>query len=308
MNLIKSIGIASTLVVSTGANAFGLGDALSTVNEVSKTVNQLSTPQVVPTPAVQPTPTAQPIKNSSPTSNLATQNGDSSTPENCDNPFLNTIIANNHKNREYKTELVTCKKIPTNPNLSIFVIPLITQQNEEGNSVFDLDIVVADTSTGTIVSNLFKENALVSDAMEITNITIDTAAYQLNENDRAFGVKINSYHRGGESVNSDILSLYTFNTQLLHPIIPTIEVESSISSQMTSCDADAHSIKRFISILPTKTDDFYDILVNEKGTKNVQSKKSCKETKKNTQYKLKYSAKIGAYDVPKEIQGVYPSP
>ena len=54
MKIIKAISLVGSLVVSSGANAFGLGDALSTVNEVSKTVNQLSAPQQVPpTQAVQ---------------------------------------------------------------------------------------------------------------------------------------------------------------------------------------------------------------------------------------------------------------
>lgn len=53
MKIIKTIGLAVTLVASSGANAFDLGNALNTVNEVSKTVNQL---QVAPTP----TPVQQP--------------------------------------------------------------------------------------------------------------------------------------------------------------------------------------------------------------------------------------------------------
>ena len=64
MKVIRTFGLVGTLVASFSVNAFDLGDALNTVNtvnEVSKTVNQLQAPeQVAPTPTPTPVPQAQP--------------------------------------------------------------------------------------------------------------------------------------------------------------------------------------------------------------------------------------------------------
>ena len=61
MKVIKTFGLVGILVASFSVNAFDLGDALNTVNEVSKTVNQLQAPeQVAPTPTPTPVPQAQP--------------------------------------------------------------------------------------------------------------------------------------------------------------------------------------------------------------------------------------------------------
>jgi len=103
MNLIKSIGIASTLVVSTGANAFGLGDALSTVNEVSKTVNQLSTPQVVPTPVVQPTPVSE-----VPTQTIASN--ETKAIAGCEASILNKIGSSVHPKQKVYGEFASHQK------------------------------------------------------------------------------------------------------------------------------------------------------------------------------------------------------
>ena len=63
MKVIRTFGLVGTLVASFSVNAFDLGDALNTVNtvnEVSKTVNQLQAPEQVAPPTPTPVPQAQP--------------------------------------------------------------------------------------------------------------------------------------------------------------------------------------------------------------------------------------------------------
>ena len=62
MKVIRTFGLVGTLVASFSVNAFDLGDALktvNTVNEVSKTVNQLQAPEQVAPPTPTPVPQAQ---------------------------------------------------------------------------------------------------------------------------------------------------------------------------------------------------------------------------------------------------------
>jgi hypothetical protein len=233
-------------------------------------------------------------------------------PLNCSNLFLQKIVSTNHPNKEYNDSLVACKKIPSKSELTIVVLPLLTSATDAEVTVYDLDILVVKSNSGEVVSNLYKERALESNAMQIESIKIDTAAYVLNEKYRAFGVKISTYHRGGEEAGNEILSLYVTDGNSLLPILPNIETAFNTFDRMGGGCKDNQDVTRAISISNTKTDGYNNLMVNEKTTSSkdpVQEGDECKKgAVTKTGYTIKYDAQAKKYLVPEKIAGAYPSP
>ena len=306
MNLIKSIGIASTLVVSTGANAFGLGDALSTVNEVSKTVNQLSTPQVVPTPAVQPTPVSE-----APTQTIASN--ETKAIAGCEASILNKIGSSVHPKQKVYGEFASCKKMPNNPELTI-VAELLEGAEDSGFGNYDLSVVVAKSDSGEVVGKSFNEGFFNSGAggTEFQEIKVDTANYRLNADTRAFGVVTEI---GGRDGREEKITLFTINGSNIKPVLNDIILQATPSVGIGELDCAGvtdSDIKRTIIMTESPTSGFNDIVVNEKKVKYKITKKSCDEEKQKVdkttskKYTLKYNSKKGFYNAPEEIAPGFP--
>lgn len=304
MNLIKSIGIASTLVVSTGANAFGLGDALSTVNEVSKTVNQLSTPQVVPTPAVQPTPVSE-----VPTQTIASN--ETKAIAGCEASILNKIGSSVHPKQKVYGEFVSCKKMPNNPELTI-VAELLEGAEDSGFGNYDLSVVVAKSDSGEVVGKYINEGFfnIGAGGTDFGEIKVDTANYKLSADTRAFGVVTQIGGRGGSEQQ---ITLFTLNSSNIKPVLNNIILQATPTAGDLDCAGVTDSdIKRTIIMTESPTSGFNDIVVNEKKVKYKITKKSCDEEKQKVdkttskKYTLKYNSKKGFYNASEEIAPGFP--
>jgi hypothetical protein len=299
MNLIKLIGIASTLVVSTGANAFGLGDALSTVNEVSKTVNQLSTPQqVAPIQAVQPTPVSEaPI--------TTTASNETKAIVGCEASILNKIGSSVHPKQKVYGEFASCKKMPNNPELTI-VAELLEGAEDSGFGNYDLSVVVAKSDSGDVVGKYFKEGFFNSGAggSQFEEIKVDTANYRLNADTRAFGVVS---HTGGRDGGYEEITLFVLNGTNINPVLINLGLINSIPITIGDCIVGDYDIKRTVIMTSNVTNGYFDITVNEKKTKYKVTKKSCEGQEEkidkttSKKYTLKYDNKKGVYNAPAEI-------
>jgi hypothetical protein len=103
---------------------------------------------------------------------------------------INAILMELNLNKEsVKTDLIRSKIRPNNPDETIVVIPEIANETED---TFELNsyILIVDSSTGKIKHRYFesfKTNDWYSDAMQLVDITIDTAAYLITKSGLAFG-------------------------------------------------------------------------------------------------------------------------
>lgn len=196
--------------------------------------------------------------------------------------------------------LYRSKVLPNKTSNSILVIPKynVKETDEQGHDffVFDAYIVVADNATGKILSKYVEKEAWTSDAMVLSEITIDTGLYQLNEKDRAFGIRVS--YSGSSKPNpyyySD-LSLFIVQNNLMKRIFKNYQIDRASGEWDTRCAGEFDETIGSIDMDKNTSNGFKNLIIKSK----IEHKKSflvddnCEEkvTTKNSIEYLKFNGK-----------------
>jgi len=181
-----------------------------------------------------------------------------------------------------------------------------SEQQDEGTVVYDLDIIIADSETSSVLARYTKEGALTSDAIYISRIEIDTGLYNLKKGTRAFGLRIT--YMGSSSVNqyeSTVLNLYIFKGSDINCVLDSMVVMLNGGEWDQQCEGSFTYIERAITMSKKTTKGLRDIIVDgtvseQKNTKDENGE--CLETEskgKPERFVVKFDG--GVYKVPKEI-------
>lgn len=231
----------------------------------------------------------------------------------CDNSLSKKIAFSVHPKQKIYNDLTSCKKIPNNPELTIFTSILekeiIPGAEEDLSGSEDLSVIIAKTDSGDVIASYLKKDFYNTGngGTNFAEIKIDTANYRLNNDTRAFGIV--SIFDGRYGVSEQI-TLYILKENKIVPILKNLNLISSPTNNgfEIGCAGIIESdTKRIISMSPQMTNNFFDILINEKQIKYKVTKKSCDEDKPKVEststqkYKLQYDNKKGIYNVPEEI-------
>ena len=206
----------------------------------------------------------------------------------------------NLKKNDIRMELFRTKVLPYSEDKSVVVVPKYSlfETDEYGNDSYNLDayIVLADNATGKILMTYFQANAWVSDAVEIGNLWIDTGLYKLNENTRAFGVRISAENRSQPNPYSttDMLLVAPIGNQLKKVL--DFEVARFGGEWDTRCNGEFEDYKAVLDLDKKKTNGFYNLIVKEttKVTKRSSVKGKCvdKEKMSKTNKILKFNGDV----------------
>ncbi|WP_437395784.1 hypothetical protein [Flagellimonas lutimaris] len=168
-----------------------------------------------------------------------------------------------------KTNLVASKVSPQDPNEVIIAIPEIV---DEGEHYFELNshIVIADSRSGKIKYKYFESfqtNEWVSDAVELREIKIDTAPYQVLNEKRAFGIRV--YYLGLSRPNpyeNETLSLFVKSGNKLQKILGNYSVMDYGGEWDTDCWGEFVRNEKILFLSKKQTMGWFDILVKNKIT------------------------------------------
>ncbi len=176
-----------------------------------------------------------------------------------------------------KTDLITSKTNPQTPNEVIIVIPEIVNEEEE---YFELNshIVIADNRSGKIIQKFFESsqtNDWYSDALQLREITLDTAPYRVTDDIRAFGVRVR--YVGMSKVNpyeSETLSLFVKSADRLKKILDKYAVMDAFGEWDGNCFGEFTDTKNTLIMSNQKSNGFFNIMIKSKvtETKNEANK------------------------------------
>ncbi|MBN3852971.1 hypothetical protein G3N59_06220 [Paraburkholderia sp. Ac-20340] len=212
-----------------------------------------------------------------------------------------------HPGRTLDTEHAACKVWPANEALTIAALPLPQKNNNDDEGTDDLEVLVADTASGTVIAHQFQKSAISYDAVRFSGLTIDTARYQLTPQNRAFGVRVS--HEGSSRVNpfgQTALSLYVVDGQSLRTVVDRLIVEDSGGEWDGNCAGDFSNTTRTLDLGPAGKEGYAVLKGKELSsqTTNVVRGGDCKydinKSSKRTGFTLEY--KNGKYGVPKGMQ------
>lgn len=205
--------------------------------------------------------------------------------EGCKDKVLAKVIDDLNIRKNLSVDyLGACKVMPNAPELTI--IALLSSEN---SAYFeDLDLVIVKSNTGEMINKLHTPHFYETGPHAYIDggLTIDTAKYQLTKDIRAFGITYTDDHTF--EGNQKVLHLYYAKEKEIVPVLGGGDSldESGLSIE-TFWQHDGCT-KSTLSMLPSITNNFFDILVTEKSSSNCDFKKSSTRTRK---YILKYDNK-----------------
>ncbi len=204
------------------------------------------------------------------------------------------------KKKDIHEPLYRSKVLPNKTSNSVLVIPKynVKETDEQGHDyfVFDAYIVVADNTTGKILSKFIEKEAWTSDAMVLSDITIDTGLYQLNEKDRAFGIRVD--YRGSSNPNpysNTDLSLFIVQNNAMKIILKNYQIDRSSGEWDTRCAGEFEDTNGSIDIDKNKSNGFKNLIIKSKikYTKSFLVNDNCEEKviNKNSIKYLKFNGR-----------------
>jgi len=212
---------------------------------------------------------------------------------------LKTLAKSLHPKHKLSEELSTCKVWPYSADKTIMVIMLADPtQNDPYDQTWDIDVVVTDTTSGKVVARNHTLRAIQDNAVFTSQVTIDTARYQLTPGLRAFGVRFT--HRGSSRVNPfniESLSLYAMRDQALPMVLNHFIMNETGGEWDGNCAGTLSEKKRTLSVLKSSRHGFADLKVQSKTSESiskVDARGECqiKETSnKQTDLILRYDGK-----------------
>jgi len=203
---------------------------------------------------------------------------------------------------------VECKVWPADPTKTIAAlvdphkVSNISPSSDDGRS--DLEVLVLETSSGNILQRLFQKGALISDAIPLMSIQLDTARYVLAPGVIAFGVRANRYGRFDNETQD--INLYAIQENKLKQILDNLTMHESaiaMNDESNAHTCQSSDITRTLAIAKTSSHGYADLIVQEnKSERSDGSRDDCadaKTTKSSRQYVLHFDG--SSYVLPKEL-------
>jgi hypothetical protein len=184
--------------------------------------------------------------------------------------FMQTWVDKLHHGRTLDSRLAVCKEWPTNPDLTLAVLPLKQKGDSDDEGTDDVEVLVADSASGSVIAHVYEPNAISFDAVRVDGIELDTARYQLKPGNRAFGVRVD--YSGSSRVNpfgSTSLNLYTIEGQTLRKLVDRLAMSNYSGENDGACDGYLDSTTRTIDIGPAGREGYAALKIAEKSTHTV---------------------------------------
>jgi hypothetical protein len=164
-------------------------------------------------------------------------------------------------------DFIAEKRLPGTSGESVIVIPKLLPADEVYEFSLDCYVLIVDNATGKIRNKYYESNAWQSGVEILTEITIDTAPYLLQEKTRAFGIRVKYT---GESrpnpYNTENLTLFVREGDQLKPVLKNFETRLFTGEWDTDCAGEFTEEQSILLMAKTQTNGYFDLHVRSKIT------------------------------------------
>lgn len=210
-----------------------------------------------------------------------------------------SLIAERYVGYEPTEHETVCKRWPATGFL-IFATAIKT------DVIADLDLVIIDPTTQSIVATTRERGILDAGAINSHGVTIDTANYRLGQNHLAFGIRTS--WKGSSQPNpysSTSLSLYSLSDNVLNNVLEGLTVQERVGEWDTQC-AGSFQERHMTLAMQQSREDYADIIVRERvrNTRSFEAEANCETTtlgQKTNSYTLEYKR---GYAVPETLKSL----
>lgn len=202
-----------------------------------------------------------------------------------------------------------CKVWPAFPNKTLVALLYPSEvPPEEGLEIQDLALLVVDSQSLQPLSRLYQKQALVSDAISLSQLSFDTARYQLTAKTRAFGLRARWV---GESranpINEVELSLYVEQQGKLKPVLSHLAMNEYQGEWDTLCTGSFSQTERTLAISPTAQQGWFDLTIRSRTTQteNHLEGEDCQNKAQSLpDQNQRLSYRQGQYSVPEPLRSI----
>lgn len=222
-----------------------------------------------------------------------------------DEAFTDAILKQAHL-YHVPGHLADCKLLPQQSNRAVLLYERALGDEDESEQpvAYQIHLITADTERSLMLDHYIDPDETHSDAMGVENMRLDTAAYQLQPQLRALGVRID--YRGPSSVNPyhyTLLNLYDLPRH--KKLLNNLRVNLSHGENDGRCNAENHILNSTVVVLNTQQQGMADLRINSKEANEEyrQIKDDCKQIKYHENKRshiLRFNGKT--YDIPKYLQ------
>lgn len=209
---------------------------------------------------------------------------------------------------------VTCKAWPANPDLLLVAVPLMqdTPDPENGHDG-ELDVLVLDRQTLQVRQRLQLPDLMSDDAVRIDSLSFDTARYDVAQDRRAFGIRI---EREGPSranpLSETSLRLFVVDGDALRMVLGGLVVNRSSGEWDTNCAGKFNESAVSLAIGKGQSKGYRDLVANEARSTShgaVQQGGGCTERTMQdgtTRHTLRFDGK--RYRIPERLRSMDSAP
>jgi hypothetical protein len=167
--------------------------------------------------------------------------------------------------RAVDADNAACKVWPANPAQTLAVLPLPRKGGTADETVYDVEVLVADSKTGAVIAHSFEPSAMTSDAMGLQGMALDTAPWRLTPQQLAFGVTKTFQNSSRVNPSADTtLSLYVIDGRKLRRVVSNLTTRQSNGEWDGNCAGEFSDTSRSISVGPAGRGGYATLLVSEK--------------------------------------------
>ncbi|KAF1025433.1 MAG: hypothetical protein GAK29_01959 [Acinetobacter bereziniae] len=182
----------------------------------------------------------------------------------CDDDQMVANLLKQAKVTKAEQSLLNCKSDPVDDSTMIMAYAQwisVKDRPEEGEYV--LDLFKFSPRNLKVVDHYRVIEPLVSDAISLDSIELDTANYKVTESNRALGLRLNySGHSQPNPFSMQLLNLYDLKNK--KQILDSLIVTRDRAETDMHCNSDAEERTSTLVMQKNQTKKFTDILVNSK--------------------------------------------
>jgi hypothetical protein len=202
--------------------------------------------------------------------------------------------------------LPVCKPWPQKPGYDIVTKPYVYQITTDSERYLGMVAAIVDDRSGEVRAMIDDKRLMVIDAIEPSQVSIDTANYSIKPGALAFGVRIiRQNHSLAIPIREELMNMYVFEEAGLRKVINALLTNSRRGEGDGNCDYSGLETTSSLMVLNTTTNGYFDLreIINENRTESGKSRITCKPAKtiKRASYTLKFNG--NSYEIPKQLQG-----
>lgn len=158
---------------------------------------------------------------------------------------------------------------------TLLVIPVRSQKGE-GFIKYDAHVVLIETQTGKLIGHFFGKDEWLSDAVFLSQISIDPTLYHLGSSKEAYGIRIN-YRNNSRyyPFSKTEFSFFEKEGSHLKQILENYEVSLYRGETDTDCNAGIEIHKNTFEITEAETNGYADLEFTNVVERSVSTDQNC---------------------------------